>query len=190
MVRPLMGTMARWFLLLLSGCSLAITGPSPDRPRTKAPTCDTSKGLVALDGVLAATMSMVGLSIATGNDGSAAIAPLIVAGLFTASAIHGNNEVNACIREQTNYESEMAARAPLPDESERPTVAAQGAPAIAMQPAVSLPSASGPPVPQQLAPPAPAPPQQQPQPRAQQQPPAPRPEPADDAWAAFWKEVP
>jgi hypothetical protein len=190
MVRPLMGTMARWFLLLLSGCSLAITGPSAERPRTKAPTCDTSKGLVALDGVLAATMTVVGLSVATSTDGSAAIAPLIVAGLFTASAIHGNNTVNACIREQTNYESEMASRTPLPDESERPMVAAQGAPGIAMQPAVSLPSESGPPVPQQLAPPQPQSP-----PPPQQQPPAPRPAPAasapsDDAWAAFWKEVP
>jgi hypothetical protein len=200
MVRPLIGTMARWFLLLLSGCSLAITGPSPDRPHNKAPTCDTSKGLVALDGVLAATMSVVGLSVAAGNDGSAAIAPLIVAGIFTASAIHGNHTVDACIREQGNYESEMASRTPLPDESERPMVAAQGAPGaagIAMQPAVSLPSVSGPLPPQQLAPPQPQQPPQQPPPPPppQQQSPAPRPAPAasapsDDAWAAFWKEVP
>jgi len=178
--------MARWFLLLLSGCSLAITGPSPNRPRNKAPTCDTSKGLVALDGVLAATMSVVGLSVAAGNNGSEAIAPLIVAGIFTASAIHGNNEVNACLREQGNYESEMASRTPLPDESERPVVAAPGAapgaPGFAMQPAVSLPSATGPMPPQQLQPPSPPP--------QQQQAPAPRPEPADEAWAAFWKEVP
>ena len=45
------------------------------------------------------------------------LSSVIVAGLFTASAIHGNNTVNACIREQTNYESEMASRTPLPDMS-------------------------------------------------------------------------
>jgi hypothetical protein len=207
-----MGTMARWFLLLLSGCSLAISGPSPDRPRNKPPTCDTSKGLVALDAVVAATMSVIALSLATGNNGGEAVAPVLVGGIFAASAIHGNNAVNACNREQANYESEMAANRtpagpeepPLPPERpslppDRPDlrIAAPGAGRIAMQPAVSLPSASGPLPPQQLAPPQQPVQQQQPQP--QPQPPQQQPAPAkaaaaspaaDEPWPAFWKEVP
>ena len=185
MVRPLMGTMARWFLLILSGCSLAISGPSPDQPRNKPPTCETSKTLIALDGVFAATMAVIALGVAGGNNSSDAIAPALFGTLFAVSAVHGNSLVNDCNREHANYDSAMAAHALPPDENEEnPVIAARGAPGIAMQPAVALPSASGPPVPQQLAPP----PQQAPAP-------APRPAPAatapsDEAWAAFWKEVP
>ncbi len=177
MVRPQMGTMMRWFLCvvtggaMLSGCSLALSGPSPDRPRNKVPQCDTSKGLVVVDGLIATTLGIVAASVAASNNGGAAVLPLLGAGVFTASAIHGNNVVNACNREMGNYESEVAAaRSPLPpDEEPRPA-------AVAMQPALALPSQ-----PQPQAPP-------QPQPQAPPAPPTH--EAAAEPWAAFWKETP
>ncbi|HSN28224.1 MAG TPA: hypothetical protein VLT45_18185 [Kofleriaceae bacterium] len=172
--------MTRWFLLLLSGCSMALSGPSADRPRGKPPQCDTSKGLVVVDGLVATTLGIVAASVAASNNGGAAVLPLLGAGIFTASAIHGNNVVNACNREMTNYDSELAAaRPPLPDEEPRSIEPRQ--PMVAMQPAVALPSQ--PP----LQPRPPLQPQPQPQPAPQQQQPQ---EAAAEPWAAFWKETP
>src|SRR6185312_12108146 len=120
--------------LALSGCSLALTGPSPDRPRNKPPQCDTSKGLVFADALIAGTLGIVAASVG-GNNGGEAVLPLIGAGVFVASAVHGNNVVNACNRELGNYNAEQLAAdsPPLPDDPPRP-------PVVAMQPAVSLPS--------------------------------------------------
>ncbi len=169
MVRPQMGTMTRWFLILLSGCSMALSGPSPDRPRAKPPQCDTSKGLVVVDALVAGTLGIIAASVAS-NSGGAAVLPLIGAGVFTASAIHGNNVVNACHRDFESYDAELAARAPLPAEEPRP-------PAVAMQPAVALPSQPAPALQQQ--PPPPPPPSERPRPTTSSEP-----------WAAFWKETP
>ena len=48
-------------------------------------------------------MAIVAVSVAGGTGGGdAAIAPVLVGGLFAASAIHGNNVVNACNRELGN----------------------------------------------------------------------------------------
>lgn len=184
MVQPQMGTMTRWFLIVLasgslalSGCSLALSGPSPDRPRSKPPTCDTSKGLVFVDALLASTLSIVAVSVAS-NNGGEAVLPLIGAGVFVASAIHGNNVVNECNREIGNYNSELAAAAPEPDAEPRqafvpPRPPVVAPPAVAMQPVVA------PPPPPAVQPPPPA------------EPPEQKPEPAAAApWAAFWKEAP
>lgn len=179
--------MTRWFLvsltgcsIALSGCSMALSGPSPDRPRMKAPQCDTSKGLVVADALIAGTLGIVAASVASSN-GGAAILPLIGAGVFTASAIHGNNVVNACHRDFESYDAELAARAPLPAEEPRE-------PVVAMQPAVALPSQPQPQV--QQPPPLPPPPQRQPQAESQPQPPPQQEATASDPWAAFWKETP
>lgn len=183
MVQPQMGNMTRWFLTLLtggslalSGCSLALSGPSPDRPRSKPPQCDTSKGLVFVDALLASTLGIIAVSVGSNNGGDA-ILPVIGAGVFVASAVHGNNVVNECNREIGNYQSELASAAPDPDAAPRQPFIAPRAPVVAMQPAVTLPSQ---PV-VQSAPPPPAP----------AQPPPPKPEPAsNEPWAQFWKEAP
>ena len=174
MVRPQMGSMTRWFLVLLSGCSMALSGPSPDRPRYKAPQCDTSKSMVVIDSLIAATLGIVAISVASSN-GGAAILPAIGGGVFAASAIHGNNVVNACHRELANYDGEIAS-AQLPANPDAPPARP---PITAMQPAVALPSQ-----------PVEAPPPQPPQVR-QEQPPQPAPHSSSaDPWAAFWKEAP
>jgi hypothetical protein len=194
-----MRRVSRWFLILLPGCSMALSGPSPDRPRNKPPQCDTSKGMVFVDGLMAGTLGIVAASVAS-NNGGEAILPLIGAGVFAASAIHGNNVVNACNREMTNYDSELAAgRPPLPDDE-------PSRPVVAMQPAVAMPSQ---PIAPPLQPPQPQlqlqpPPQQQPPPQPPQ-PPPPQAQPrqqaeassearagerSDSPWAAFWKESP
>ena len=175
-----MATMARWFLLLLTGCSLTISGPDPNRPRTKPPTCETSKALVAIDGVLAATLGIVAIAAASSNDGGAAVAPALFGAAFAASAIHGNTTVNACHREMESYDAAVAAReivpAAAPPEEERPQVQPQ----LALQPQP----------PQQPQPQLQ--PQLQPQPQPQLQPqPQPQPQPhTGDRWQAFWREVP
>lgn len=158
-----MGSMARWLLVLLSGCSLTLSGPDPNRPRNKPPACDTGKGTVALDGALAATLGLVALGLASDN-GAAAVAPALFGGLFLLSAVHGNSTVDACNREMENFASEMAAPPPVAE------------PAVAQ-----LPSPP-PPLPVQAPAPQPPPPAQAPAP-----PPAPA---ADAPWPAFWRVVP
>jgi hypothetical protein len=113
--------MARWFLILLSGCSLTLSGPDPNRPRTASPTCDTGKSMVAVDGTLAATAGLVAIGMASNDDGAAAVAPAVLASLFLLSAIHGNSTVDACRRDMESFANAMAAR-PMP-----------------MQPAIALP---------------------------------------------------
>lgn len=193
-----MGTMARWFLLLLTGCSLTLSGPDPNRPRNKPPACDTSKSLVALDGVMAATMGIVGVAAASSNNGSSAVVPALLSALFIGSAIHGNNVVNACHRELENYDQVMAARdieTPV-----RPPLAAPGmtapqpaAPPFGPRPAVAPPPIPGPEeaTPADASQPADEP-EQPPPPPAQPRPPAAQPQrqPSGDRWSAFWREVP
>ena len=194
--------MTRWFLTLLvggslalSGCSLALSGPSPERPRMKAPQCDTSKALVFVDALVASTLGIVAVSVGS-NNGSEAILPLVGAGVFVASAIHGNNVVNECNREIGNYNSELASATPDPDAEPREAIVAprqpgMAPPAVAMQPTLAAQSQPAPlpmqPPPPPAAPqPAPPPPQSQPQSQPQ-----PQPQPASsEPWAAFWKEAP
>jgi hypothetical protein len=109
-----MGSMARWLLLLLTGCSLTLSGPDPNRPRSKQPTCDTSKTLVALDGVMTGTLAIIAVAAASNNDGSAAVAPGLLAAAFLGSAIHGNNVVNACHQDFESYDQAIAAQQIVP----------------------------------------------------------------------------
>ena len=137
-----MGTMARWFLLLLSGCSLTLSGPDPNRPRNNRPACDTSKALVALDGALAATTGLIAIGLASNGDGGAAVAPALIGSAFLLSAVHGNNTVDACNREMDSYASSQV---PLPE----PQVAQQPLvqPAVMPAPAVTPPHVPPPPPP-------------------------------------------
>lgn len=118
-----MGSMARWLLLLLTGCSLTLSGPDPNRPRSKQPTCDTRKTLVALDGVMTGALAIVAVAAASNNDGSAAVAPGLLAAAFLGSAIHGNNVVNACHQDFEAYDQAMAAQQIVPALQPPPVVA-------------------------------------------------------------------
>jgi hypothetical protein len=179
--------MARWLLLLLTGCSLTLSGPDPNRPRTKAPTCDTSKSLVAVDGVLTATMSIVALAAAGNDNESAAVAPALLAAAFLGSAIHGNNVVNACQRDMESYDEALAAQETLG--APRPQPAYQPPPQSQAEPGPQLAAQLQPQPPTQLHAPPPA--QPRPQAPSESQPPPPdQSRPAGDRWSAFWREVP
>src|SRR5512146_476627 len=89
------GVMTRWFLVLslipglAGGCSFALSGPDPKAPRTQTPTCDTSKSLVVVDGVLATAAGVTMLGVGA-NDGAAALVPAAIGALFIGAAIHGS----------------------------------------------------------------------------------------------------
>jgi hypothetical protein len=181
--------MARWVLpiILVTGCAFSVQGPSPDRPRNEIPKCDTGKGLVALDGVMATASGIVAMSLVANDLGAAALLPLGIGALYVAGAIHGNRAADACRTEIDNFESSLAARDTLrmndtADEQPRPRPAVVDA-----QPQPPIPVVQPPPPPQQ--PPAP-PPQQAPQPAPQKPVAKPAPKPTqDDDWSDFWREV-
>jgi hypothetical protein len=191
--------MHRWLLvmLLFSGCAFGISGPDPDRPRNQMPRCDSGKGLVALDGAMAATAGLVALSLAGETEPAVALLPLSIAAIYTAGAIRGNRNANKCREAMSDFESFVAARdaiasppasTPYDDELPPPKarpVASRSDAAPAVQPAPSPAPApaptSAPPPAQAAVPAAAAKPASKPAPAPEQQ-------PAED-WADFWREV-
>jgi hypothetical protein len=200
--------------LLVSGCSLSIQGPAPDRPRHVIPSCDTGKGSVALDGVMGSLLAIGGISALSEDSEGAGLALLATAGLFVASAVRGNSAANECRAAYSEYNlayerarRESVAdleRTPAPRPMRRP-------PPVKVEPAspdVAPPEVAPPEVPPVVAPPIIAPPVIAPttkpaqpnpaqpnpaQPNPAQPTPAPPTKPAspdDDDWSAFWKELP
>ena len=172
--------------LLWAGCSLALDGPDPNRPRNRPPDCDTNKGRVALDSVVGGGFAAVGLASLNNQDNEAAGITLVISGLYFLAAVHGNSTVNACRHAVAEYNGQ-----PMLDVAARPAVA----------PRVAAPPPS-PPQPQAAA--APPPPEPEPEPPTPTPTPTPtpkstpkstpkatpKPAPADDPWADFWKELP
>lgn len=107
--------MHRWLvvLLLFSGCAFGLSGPDPDRPRNQPPKCDTGKGLVVLDGVVAATSGILALSLAGDTEPAIALLPASIGALYLAGAITGNSKVNRCRAATSEYEQYTAARETL-----------------------------------------------------------------------------
>ena len=165
MAGPLDRTMTRWcfVLALVTGCSFSLEGPDPKRAAHTAPTCETGKGRVLTDGLIATTLGVATLSVAAGN-GAAAIIPAVIGAVFVGAAVHGNNVVEDCRKANTEY---LALRE---DDAPRNT---------APQPRPVIPSPEVEPVAQQPVAPPPPPPS----------PPAPVAVPEPATWAAFWKEV-
>lgn len=182
-------------LLLVSGCAFGIEGPDPSRPRSQMPRCDTGKGLVVLDGVMAATAGALALSLVDTSEPAVALLPASIGALYLAGAVRGNGAANRCRAAMDDFESYQAARdtLPPPDEEPRPRPRPPEGPMTpASQPAaaasVAAAPAPAPAVPATVAPP-PAPAAT---PVAAPATPAParRPAPApDDDWSAFWREV-
>jgi hypothetical protein len=145
--------------------------------------------MVGIDGVMAGVLTASGLAT-LGDNSSAAAIPLIAAGLYTLSAVHGNSVVNDCRDEIAAYDR---LNGPHFAEDEQPAAGrwskAEITKAVAKRKAVDTQEAAqvdtGPPP---AAPPAPKPPEQKPpDPKPPAAPPAP-PKPTDDPWADFWKE--
>ncbi|HEY5923344.1 MAG TPA: hypothetical protein VIV11_16810 [Kofleriaceae bacterium] len=167
------------------------------------PKCDTGKGMVALDGVMAGVSGLVALSLAGETEPAVALLPLAIGSIYVAGAIRGNSNANKCRAAMGQWENYMTARETLPpgvDVANRPQMPPMRPPAH-QQPIDAEPDEGPPPM---VAPPAPGmapvpPPvaapaaQQQPPPAPARPPqgrPAPPPKPApDDDWSEFWREV-
>ena len=161
-------TRPSWVLVvaLASGCSFALSGPDPRAPVSQEPKCDTDKTTVLGDGLLATTAGITTLAVAADN-GAAAIAPAVLAAVFTAAAIHGNSAVNACRAAKEAYVAQLhVPPAPIADEhaDEREQVVRSPAATAPVAPVAN--AEPPPPVPAPATPPPPPP-----------------------AWSAFWKEV-
>jgi hypothetical protein len=189
-----------WLALIgMSGCSLALDGPKPNRPKGYAPKCDDSKGLVVADGLLA-TASGIGMLSAFGNDEVEAGVVLGLIGVaFTASAVRGNGVVNECNAEKALFAQEGAPSFDPPNE--QPSAPAYAGARPARTPPTSAPIATLTPPPP-VAPSAPNDPYVEPPRPATSAPavikpatakPAPAPAAAEadpEAWRDFWTEVP
>jgi hypothetical protein len=196
-------------LVFLAGCSLSLNRPDPHRPATTAPKCDTSKSLVAFDGVLAAGFGIAGLSLASDNQGGAAGGMLAIGALYALSAARGSSAVDECRAALSDYERAVAVRDATPPQPDadgrpngRPTPVMAPRPAPKPAPAVQEPTRTAESEPAKAA--AAASPElprddpafaantdrPRPAPAKQLQTPKPTPPPPDETWREFWREVP
>ena len=99
--------MPRWLLaiVLMSGCAFSISGPPPDRPRNQIPKCDSGKGLVAIDGVMATASGLVALAVVSNDGGAAALLPLVIGAVYLGGAIHGSRAADECRVAMDEFES-------------------------------------------------------------------------------------
>jgi hypothetical protein len=177
-------------LVFSAGCSFALGGPDPARPKYKPPQCDTGKGLVVVDGLFATAAGLTAISLmGSSNSGEreAAIAPVILGAIFAGAALRGSSVVNDCRKAMDEYVASTEAPPVLPPPVLKPTrkrVVEREQPVV--EPAVATPE---PAVAQPEPPPVQAPPPPPP-------PPAPKPQPQPKAkvdaapWGEFWKELP
>ena len=167
-------------ILCLGACSFGIQGPVSSFPASTPPSCETSKGRVTADTVIAAASAAAGLGLLADHNGGGA-ALLLTSALFAGSALIGNRTVDSCRLAMSEYEV-AASSAPM-----RPLARAPVDPYDA--PARSAPVVAAPP-------PAPghdgdvfhvplgaARPETEPVPVATPRPPAP-----DTSWRQFWRE--
>lgn len=79
------------------GCAFSLDGPDPSRPRNRVPRCDSTKGLVALDGVMATAMGVAALAVVSaGSEPGLALLPLGIGALYLGGAVSGNRKANEC----------------------------------------------------------------------------------------------
>lgn len=174
-------------VIMISGCSLALTGPDPLRASNVAPQCDSSKGLVATDWVLAGIAATIALSALGEDAGELAAASALTSVAFIASAARGNGVVNKCRQEIASY---SPPRPEVDDDGEvarRPRTVEDPYDQAAERPArrIVTPRAPAP-----RPPPATTPPTPPSAPTAAKPASTPAQPTFDDEWADFWTEVP
>lgn len=213
-----MASMSRWLvagvLLGCWGCAFSLDGPSPNRPRNRVPVCDTSKGLVALDGVMASALGVATLSIAA-QEPAAALIPLGLGALYLGGAVAGNRAVDKCRAAIADYEGNYSEeRYSAGDDDEDPLRSSKTARAdrprvpYTEQPEYarpqSYPPRAYPPQRPPQQPSVPQPPVAEPEQPPVRQVPAPQPAPSkppppkrapvpaesNGDWSDFWREVP
>lgn len=189
-----------------SGCSFALSGPDPARPRNEVPECDTGKGLVALDGLIGGSFAIASLGLLGAEEGTGAAITGLIAAAFIGSAVRGNTTVNECRQAMTEYAARDVDRAmdeprvaagrkavtPPSRPSQPPSVVQQpGDPYSGDEPPYQAPHVN----PVVAPPPAPVvtpPPASRPTTTAKPTPPPPPPQQAEEPqdWKDFWTEVP
>ena len=208
--------MPRWvavLLVLYAGCAFSISGPDPNRPRGQAPQCDTGKGLVVLDGLVAATAGVIAIGVAS-DEPALALLPAAIGAIYVGGAVSGNSKANQCQKALEEHASMTAAADVFPrpgparyetyDPERVRDVPVAPPKRVAPKPVENLdaedseaPGAQEPPErPQVRQAPAAQPPAAQPQqptrgPAKKLPPPKPQPpQPAkEDEWSDFWREV-
>ena len=113
-------------LAALAGCSLGLSGPDPQRPARQLPRCDTGKGSVLTDGLIATTAGVAATSLALDHDIGALI-PAVIGAVFVGALIHGNSVVDECRRDHDKYTAELAV--PVAPQEPEPVVVETPAPA-------------------------------------------------------------
>ena len=181
----------------VSGCSLALSQPDPMRAAHVAPRCDTGKGLVALDWVLAGVMATVALSALSEDAGELAAASALTSAAFIASAARGNGVVNKCRGDFEVYSQYSAPAAGRSEVARRPTAPVASRRSRAFEDPYAEPSdlparrIVAPPAGPAHVPPAPAPAAPQiTAPAKPAKPPAAAEAAPEDAWSDFWTELP
>ena len=185
-------TVMRWLLVLelaLTGCSFTLAGPSAHRPRNQPPACDTSKGMVVVDSLIATSLGIAAIGEATGSSdsSSSALIPVAIGAAFLGAAIYGYRLTSACDKANADYHlAQLENTEPMANAAGVVTAPGVVAPAV-VAPAVVAPPVVAPAVvaPAVVAPAvvAPATPVARPQP-------APPPPMPDDRWPAFWRVIP
>ncbi len=194
-------------LTAVAGCSFALSGPDPNRPKANAPECDTGKGLVGLDGLIGGSLAVAGLALLGNDEASGAAITGLLGVAFIASAVRGNTAVNECRTAIAAYHTRPYDPGPekpqLADERPRirprtqPVVQPSPQPPTIMQPPIdpyadAEPDVFAKPSSTRPAPTRPAPTRPAPTRPASINPAPTRPAPAAEAedWKDFWTEVP
>lgn len=186
--------MSRWFVVmtLLAGCGFGLDGPDPQRPREQMPKCDTGKGAVVVDGLMATVATIVALSLVANDEPAGALIPAGIGAAYIGGAVHGSRAVDECRKSMDDWSQMIAAREQLreqgppgghEEQDPRPRVKPPMNPSVVPPPPPDEQPDEAPP-PSEVAPVAPPP--QVKQPPAKKAPPPP---PSGDEWSDFWREV-
>ncbi|CAN5887475.1 hypothetical protein BH11MYX2_BH11MYX2_39830 [soil metagenome] len=163
-------------------CSLSLDGPRPQRLLSERPVCDTSKGLVAVDGIVGSVLGIGAIGVANDSSGAALVLALLGTA-YLASAVHGNGVVDECHEASGSWERDYVDRRPMLPPDERvvaaPPMRMRRPPVVSPQPAVASPP---PAAPVRTAPPS----------VEEQRAPVAQPARTNDAgaWSSFWEETP
>jgi hypothetical protein len=190
--------MSRWLVVmtLLAGCGFGLDGPDPQRPRAQMPKCDTGKGAVVVDGLMATVATIVALSLVANDEPAGALIPAGIGAAYIGGAVHGSRAVDECRKAMDDWSEMMAAREQLreqgplgghDEEDPRSRVRPPVNPVVVAPPPSEEEPEATPPA--EVAPVASPQQVKQPPPVKQPTPPKKPPPPSGDEWSDFWREV-
>jgi hypothetical protein len=176
------------------GCAIIMQQPPREnRASGEVPVCSTSRGGVALDGLVAALLGAGAVAALAGDEPGVALGVGAVGGIYAWSAVTGYRSAGACEEALTEYKMELAARRSPPPPATAGAERPLGPPIEQAAAPVDEPEAPAEPPPAAEDPPPaaedPPPAAEDPPPAAETPPPA-APSRASRDWSDFWVEVP